>query len=637
MQAATLLQAQNRLTDSLYTIVRNSATGNKERIRALSSLARVVRHQDTGKALALAEQAVLLAQMEKDAAGSVYAYESRASVYLSRREMEKAHQNSDSCLWFAGQTGDARAKGWAWYGKGRELNFENKGKEALEALLKALQFIKGQQDWQLEASIYYALYGVFSTWEDVAKTEEYAKLALDAAQKSGNPNNLCESWQAMASALHERYLKTGEKDRALLEECLTSYRNAVDIYRQHEGNMEMLQLITIPCINIADAYNRHFPASKLTTDSLRHYASLAFEYATKGKDKRLQAASLGLMNEDAKRNGDYQLAETYLTQALTLFTGDPAPDYYIRFNVYRDLAELAERRKDPVSALSYYKSYLDDYRKVYDMEQSEAGRQLEARYQAREKEQEIKFLKERQTMHERERYLYVGIGIALLGGLIFMFRSYHFRLRFSLQREQLLQKENASTRLQAQLKEEENLLLEKEKQNAELHARLQEEQAKLKTEEAARLQTEQEMILTQKEVLHKEVLAGRLQVEQKNKILNSLKERLLDGRDIEIKRNELNKLLSREARIDHDFEEVKTGLRDIHPDFYRRLQEKAGNKLTELDMKHCAYILLNRNNKEMAMLLSVEPKSIRMSKYRLKQKLGLAKEDDMEEYIRNLA
>jgi hypothetical protein len=188
----------------------------------------------------------------------------------------------------------------------------------------------------------------------------------------------------------------------------------------------------------------------------------------------------------------------------------------------------------------------------------------------------------------------------------------------------------------AQIKIEENLVLEAEKRNVELRAQLQEEQLKLKAEEAARLQTEQQAILMQKEILQKEVIAGRLHVEQKNKILKGFREHLNQNKgglnkDVEIKR-----LLRQENHLNNDFEEEVVNLKEIHPDFYRKLQQKAENKLTDLDLKYCSYILLKRNNSDMARLLSVEPKSVRMTKYRLKQKLGLGKTDDLDEFIRNL-
>ena len=39
------------------------------------------------------------------------------------------------------------------------------------------------------------------------------------------------------------------------------------------------------------------------------------------------------------------------------------------------------------------------------------------------------------------------------------------------------------------------------------------------------------------------------------------------------------------------------------------------------------------SNKEMASQMNVEPKSIRMARYRIKQKLELSKDEDLDVYI----
>ena len=57
------------------------------------------------------------------------------------------------------------------------------------------------------------------------------------------------------------------------------------------------------------------------------------------------------------------------------------------------------------------------------------------------------------------------------------------------------------------------------------------------------------------------------------------------------------------------------------------------NKLTRLDLKYCTYIFMGLTNKEIAMKMNVDPKSIRMARYRIKQKLDLAKEDSLDQFI----
>lgn len=625
-------QAQNRYADSLRLRADHPQSAG-DRIMALGELANFMRFRDIHEALALAQEAVALARAQPEARYRVYAYGNRAFVYLSAEDYEKADLDMDTCMAQAEETDDRPARSWAWYRKGRQLDFEGKP-GVVEAQLKALDLTRGLGRWKEETKIYYALYGAYSSWGDLDNEDKYARLTLQAAQKSGDPNNLCEAWQAMSTAANDRYDKT--KDPQLLDAALTAAKKAIHIYRQNEPHMFMEQLITIPSLNVANMYVQYFEPSPAITDSVLRYADITLRYAARGNDLALQAAVFGVLNADAQHNGDYEAAENYLNRALSLLMIPEVPDHYALAAVYEGLADLADRKNDHRRALQMYRAHMASYKKVYDSQLATAGKELEAKYQSREKEREIGYLKAGEAQRKKLNYLYMGIAVTLVLGLLFMFRAYYFRLRYSMQREKLLLREKEEARLHAKLKEEEARVLHAERQKAELYAQLQEEQAKLKAEEAARLQAEQQAMLAQREALQKEVLAGNLQVDQKNRALQNIKNRLEAGSAKEIKGAEINRIIKQQLYIDKDFEAFKTDLKEIHPEFYRRLQQKAHNKLTNLDLKYCAYIFLKRSTKEMAALLGVAPKSIRMSKYRLKQKLALDKDEDLDGYIRNV-
>lgn len=216
-------------------------------------------------------------------------------------------------------------------------------------------------------------------------------------------------------------------------------------------------------------------------------------------------------------------------------------------------------------------------------------------------------LQQSNVFHKKQNYLYLGIALIAVLGLLFLFRAYHFHLKYSLQREELLRKQ---------------------KEEADL-------QSRLKAEETARLVTEQKLALVQKEQLQKEILAGALQVEHKNEILQNLKEKLSAQPGNGHPAKQIEKIMNEEMRMDEDFENVKSEFKDIHPDFFNRLQEQGSQKLTQLDLKYCAYIYMSFSSKQIASLLHIEPKSVRMARYRLKQKLELGKEDDLEKFIRS--
>jgi DNA-binding NarL/FixJ family response regulator len=169
-------------------------------------------------------------------------------------------------------------------------------------------------------------------------------------------------------------------------------------------------------------------------------------------------------------------------------------------------------------------------------------------------------------------------------------------------------------------------LLENENAAASLHARLKEE-------EAMRLQAEQQLLKERQERLQKELLAGSLQVEQKDELLQTLQKKIDEHKNGDRVLNQINQIIDQHKRIDDSQASYKADLDNIRPEFFEKLKEKSSNTLSRLDLKHCSYISLGLTNKEIAQRLGVAPKSILMARYRIKLKLGLGKEDDLDEYI----
>src|SRR5690606_29258615 len=94
------------------------------------------------------------------------------------------------------------------------------------------------------------------------------------------------------------------------------------------------------------------------------------------------------------------------------------------------------------------------------------------------------------------------------------------------------------------------LLLTGEKHEAEL-------QASLKAEETARLQAERELMQERLDRLEKELLAGTLQVEEKNTLLQNFKEKLnsLDSNDP--LHRQINRLISKNNEVDKGYDDIK--------------------------------------------------------------------------------
>jgi hypothetical protein len=147
-------------------------------------------------------------------------------------------------------------------------------------------------------------------------------------------------------------------------------------------------------------------------------------------------------------------------------------------NIVKDLAQLYAKQKDYQKAFEYQSKVTEYSNKLFDEGQAETAKRLEAQFQSQRKESELKSLTEKTASLKKEKLLYIGLGIIGLVGAFFMFRSYHFKLRYSIEREKKL---------------------DTEKHDAEI-------QIKLQQEEQARLKAEQELLTLQQQKLQSEVL-----------------------------------------------------------------------------------------------------------------------------------
>ena len=86
-------------------------------------------------------------------------------------------------------------------------------------------------------------------------------------------------------------------------------------------------------------------------------------------------------------------------------------------------------------------------------------------------------------------------------------------------------------------------------------------------------------------------------------------------------------------QVDKDWDQFKKHFQEVHPDFFKSLTGKFP-ALTSNDLKLCAYIRINLNNKEIARMLNVTPDSVKKARQRLKKKIELGQEDDLGELLR---
>lgn len=99
--------------------------------------------------------------------------------------------------------------------------------------------------------------------------------------------------------------------------------------------------------------------------------------------------------------------------------------------------------------------------------------------------------------------------------------------------------------------------------------------------------------------------------------------------------SQVNAVIGDSLKNDDEWQRFKLHFDSVHPNFFVKLKEISG-KLTENDLRLCAYINIGMRAKQIAEMLSVSPDSINTNRYRLRKKLGLQRGESLDEYIRRI-
>ena len=103
-------------------------------------------------------------------------------------------------------------------------------------------------------------------------------------------------------------------------------------------------------------------------------------------------------------------------------------------------------------------------------------------------------------------------------------------------------------------------------------------------------------------------------------------------------RSNLQKIINKidsNLEINDDWEILKKHFNAVNSGYYDRLTE-LHTTLTETELRHCIFIKLHMQTKEIASILNIDPKSVQASRYRIKKKMKLKENLDLRDYLLNI-
>ena len=80
---------------------------------------------------------------------------------------------------------------------------------------------------------------------------------------------------------------------------------------------------------------------------------------------------------------------------------------------------------------------------------------------------------------------------------------------------------------------------------------------------------------------------------------------------------------------------IKERIEDINTEFFGKLKRRYPS-LTKTELEICAFVRLNFRNKEIALIRKTTPASVKMARHRIRKKLGIENEEDMQRILAEL-
>lgn len=150
----------------------------------------------------------------------------------------------------------------------------------------------------------------------------------------------------------------------------------------------------------------------------------------------------------------------------------------------------------------------------------------------------------------------------------------------------------------------------------------------LQKEKELQMQKSREIL----EIKNKELTASSLKLIEKDELLHNLKEQL-NAQKTNPDENVIRKIVkSIDLNQSQNWEDFNARFVSVNHSFYDNLSKKFP-LLSPGDKKICALIKLNFSSKDMSRLLGISVESVHTTRYRLRKKMGLERQDNLEERI----
>ena len=133
---------------------------------------------------------------------------------------------------------------------------------------------------------------------------------------------------------------------------------------------------------------------------------------------------------------------------------------------------------------------------------------------------------------------------------------------------------------------------------------------------------------------NKELASSTMSLIKKNEFLNQIKNELKNTSNDENLVSVIQ-IINKNINNSDDWKMFEEAFNNAEKDFFKKVK-KIHPKLTSNDLRLCMYLRMNLSSKDIAPLLNISPRSIEIKRYRLRKKINLERNINLNDYFINL-
>lgn len=550
---------------------------------------------DVAKAKTIAASILSKAEATRNDTLFVRGYYYKTLLDVNAGLKDKAMKDSELALSYSEKLGDEFYKHKIYIVLGKYYVLQNEYTVALDYYLKALDYFDEHNDLVNLPVTYNGLGILYFEMGDFENSISNFNKSFEIYKEAGDKRGMAIFYGNMGNVymIREDFIKAKEYQEKCLE-TFTMLKDTVNIVSTMinlsniESNLKNYNS-SLTQLNDALALSETIKNTRLKERIYHNYGLIYSE--TNQMDK----------------------AKSYLNEQIELTESINFPRG--KLDAFLRLADIARAENKYKEYADYTKSYYKLKDSVYGSEIKQKIEELKWTNEFEKSELEKNLLKDKYDIEkERSNYLIVSIVlIAVVSLLIFgviwlAFKGNKKNLKISMFENEKLQ--------ESVLREQINT--EKEKAENEL--------LKLKSEQ-------QELELDMK---NREVTSISVQLIAKNKLMMEITELL--ERSKKSKANieaELKSILYQNQNQEKDWEQFREVFEKIHPNFFEKIKARFP-QLSSTDVRICAYIKIGMSLHEASNLLNITMQSLHTSRYRIRKKLNLETDQNLDDFINQI-